>query len=176
MQRSNHLIWGIINGFLIGAIPIVPYAFLCAFDNCKGYENLSGGGTIDLICVCKYVNWFLPLESLIIVASAICLLRLIFPKRFESELLFWQIVGIFSFFEYFFYRKLLFPFVDYWRICHPDNTDLIVCEKPSIIKNLNSIFVIDANGLRDLIVLFTIIISFNLFFGFALSYIRKTFP
>lgn len=167
--KLNLVILGAINGLVLGLIPILPYVFVCFSDDCKGYETLPSGGTIDVICVCKYVNWLLPVESTLIVTGASLLFCLTIYSRIKSEIFRWQIIGIISFFGSVIYSKLLYPFVHYWRVCYPENNDLIVCEKPSIKENFFSFFEFNQNDLFPLLIVFLIITVFNLFFAFAIN-------
>jgi hypothetical protein len=173
LTKTNLVILGAINGLILGLLPILPYAFVCFSDDCKGYETLPSGGTIDLICICKYVNWLLPLEAAIIIAIACFLFGLKIYRNVKSEIFCWQIIGIIGLCGYLIYNKLLYPFVHHWRVCYPENNDLIVCKKPSLKENLFSFFLFSQNDLFQLLVVFLIFIVFNLLFAFVIKKIFR---
>lgn len=173
--KLNLIALGALNGLILGSLSITPFAFFCAFDDCKGYENLAGGGTIDFICGCKYVDWLLPIELSLIVTIASFLVRLTIYKRIDSRLLLWQIIGVVSFPLYFLYIKLFYSFVNYWRVCL-NNTDLIVCRKPSVEENLKSLFEVNQGDLFSLAIVFSVLIVFNLLFAYIIDriFLAKT--
>jgi hypothetical protein len=168
IQNLSFVKLGALNGLILGLLNTLFLASIClieVFDQQKrdiDYHSQSFCTTI--------ANWWVLPEAFFIVVVASFLVQKLFANRIKSTILVWQIIGLVSAVECFFYGSFI-SFIKTWYMCNSKDSQ---CDASQL--HFLSDFIFAEYQLRNAVIYLFVFAVFNLFFSLILRQRKPALP